>query len=238
MGALSLITGLGWGWLGDLSGAGSVRSWLAPATGSGIFITDVIHMFGISVGEQSVLSFTRALGLVAALVIGLWLLLRADKNGSLRAIGLTLLAVVLLAPVVQPWYMLWGLVLLAPVATGWIRRLLIVLSIAAVFLGLPGGVALLHDFRYSNRLYVAVALLVLLGVFLAPLGKVRRRGPPDAVADESAAALFPDGPKTPQPVHSAARGHRLPAGRPRPKGLEHVAGPAPSIGHVGTPTAE
>ena len=183
MGALSLVTGLGWGWLGDLSGAGSVRSWLAPATGSGIFITDLMHMFGFHVAEQSVLSLTRALGLVAALVIGLWLLLRADKKGSLRAIGLTLLAVVLLAPVVQPWYLLWGLVLLAPVAIGWIKRLLIILSIGAVFLGLPGGVALLHDFRYSNRLYVAVALLVLLGVFLAPLGKVRPRVASDAAEE-------------------------------------------------------
>jgi hypothetical protein len=161
-----------------------VRSWLAPATGSGIFITDLIHMVGISISEQSVLSFTRGLGLVAAGVIGVWLLLHADKKGSLRAIGLTLLAVVLLAPVVQPWYLLWALVLLSPVAVGWIKRLLIVLSVAAVFLGLPGGVALLHDFRYSNRLYVAVALLVLLAVFLAPLGKVRPAGSVETHADD------------------------------------------------------
>ena len=261
MGALSLITGLGWGWLSDLSGPGSVRSWLAPATGSGIFVTDVIHVFGISVGEQSVLSVTRAFGLIAALVIGVWLLLHADKKGSLRAIGLTLLAVVLLAPVVQPWYLLWGLVLLAPVATGWIRRWLIVLSVGAVFLGLPGGEQLLHDFRYSNRLYVAVALLVLLGVFLAPLGKVRPRGAADAPTGtgtpgsvpesleagvggagvelgELAGALVLDGPKAPRPVQSGARSHTLQGPRPRAKDLEHVTGPAPSVGHAGTPTAE
>jgi hypothetical protein len=190
-------------------------------------------------------------------------LLHADKKGSLRAIGLTLLAVVLLAPVVQPWYLLWGLVLLAPVATGWIKRWLIILSVGAVFLGLPGGEQLLHDFRYSNRLYVAVALLVLLGVFLAPLGKVRPRGAadaaerigmPDAVPgtveasnghtgaglelDELADALVLEGPKAPHPVKSGARGHTLQGHRPREKGLEHVTGPAPSVGHVGTPKAE
>jgi hypothetical protein len=235
MGALSLLTGLGWGWLGDLSGAGSVRSWLAPATGSGIFVTDVIHMVGISVTEQSVLSVTRALGLVAALVIGIWLLLRADKNGWLRAVGLTLLAVVVLAPVVQPWYLLWGLVLLAPVAVGWIKRLLIVLSIGAVFLGLPGGVALLHDFRYSNRLYVAVALLVLLGVFLAPLGRVRRAGTPDApeVGDGprpgSVEPLVPASPGAYQALNSNGRGHMARAGRPTHSELEHAAGPAPLL---------
>ena len=129
MGTLSLVTGLGWGWPGDLSGA-EIRAFVVggPATGSGIFITDVIHMVGFSVSEQSVLSFTRGLGLVAAGVIGVWLLLHADKKGSLRAIGLTLLAVVLLTPVVQPWYLLWALVLLSPIAVGWIKRLLIVLS--------------------------------------------------------------------------------------------------------------
>ena len=176
MGAISLVTGLGWGWLGDLSTPGSVRSWLAPATGSGIFVTDIMHVLGIGIAEHSVLSVTRLLGLVAALVLGVWLLLRAEQKGSLRAIGLTLLLVVLLAPVVQPWYLLWGLVLLAPVATGWIKRLLIVLSVGGVFLGLPGGEQLLHDLRYSNRFYAVVALLVLLVVFIAPLGKERRSG--------------------------------------------------------------
>jgi alpha-1,6-mannosyltransferase len=192
-------------------------------------------MVGISVTEQSVLSVTRALGLVAALVIGIWLLLRADKNGWLRAVGLTLLAVVVLAPVVQPWYLLWGLVLLAPVAVGWIKRLLIVLSIGAVFLGLPGGVALLHDFRYSNRLYVAVALLVLLGVFLAPLGRVRRAGTPDApeVGDGprpgSVEPLVPASPGAYQALNSNGRGHMARAGRPTHSELEHAAGPAPLL---------
>ncbi len=250
MGALSILTGLGWGWLGDLSDAGSVRSWLAPATGSGIFITDVLHVVRLSVSEQSVLSFTRALGLVAAGVIGVWLLLHADKRGSLRAIGLTCLAVVLLAPVVQPWYMLWGLVLLAPVAVGWIKRLLIVLSIAAVFTGLPGGVALLHDFRYSNRLYVAVALLVLLAVFLAPLGKVRRAGSTEMPADAAGIGPRPApldlpepealdagegsdlvlaGPTSPQPVHSPSRGHMRRPSRSAHGNLEPTGGPPASL---------
>ncbi len=241
MGTLSLVTGLGWGWLGDLSGAGSVRSWLAPATGSGIFITDVLHMIGVSVGEQSVLSFTRGLGLVAAGVIGVWLLLHADKKGSLRALGLTLLAVVLLAPVVQPWYLLWALVLLAPVAVGWVRRLLIILSVAAVFLGLPGGVALLHDFRYSNRLYVAVGLLVLLAVFLAPLGKVRPARPPEDLdlhekgprvvepSREDAGALVRTGSPGARHVHTPSNGHMHRPVRTKHADLEPAGGPPASL---------
>ncbi len=254
MGALSLVSGLGWGWLGNLTSPGSVRSWLAPATGSGIFLTDVIHVLGIHVGEQSVLSVTRMVGVVAALAAGLWLLLHADKKGSLRAIGLTLLLVVVLGPVVQPWYLLWGLVLLAPVAVGWLRRLLIISSGAAVFLGLPGGVALLHDFRYSNRLYVAVALLVLLAVFLAPLGRVDRGSDPGVPAEsrvpeagpevtdrsgvdrkvvrsgDPVGALVLTTSSAPQPVTSGAHSHTLQAGRSRHNDLERTAGSATSLG--------
>jgi hypothetical protein len=90
--------------------------------------------------------------------------------------GLTLMLVVLLSPVVQPWYLSWGLVVLAPVAAGWLRRVLIILSVSAVFVGLPGGHALFHAFIYSDPLEVAGALLLLLAIFLAPLGPVARLG--------------------------------------------------------------
>ena len=39
--------------------------------------------------------------------------------------GLTMLVIVALGPVVQPWYLSWGLVVLAPVATGKVRTLIV-----------------------------------------------------------------------------------------------------------------
>ncbi|MCQ4080719.1 polyprenol phosphomannose-dependent alpha 1,6 mannosyltransferase MptB [Streptomyces sp. RB6PN25] len=56
------------------------------------------------------------------------------------ALGLSLLALVALAPVVQPWYMLWGLIPIA--ATGWDRTTGDVLKVASAglaFLVLPSG---------------------------------------------------------------------------------------------------
>ena len=35
MGSLSLVSGLGWGWIANLGTPGTVRSWMAPATGGG-----------------------------------------------------------------------------------------------------------------------------------------------------------------------------------------------------------
>lgn len=175
MGALSLITGLGWSWVLNLGAPGTVRSWVAPATGAGIVLTDAAHLVGVGVSLHTMLSVTRAIGLSAALCVGLWLLWRSERIGTLQAIGLTLVAVVLLGPVVQPWYLAWGLILLAPVASGRIRSLIIGLSISSAFIGLPGGARLVTDLLHADPLQVAVALLVCLGILTVPLTPLQRQ---------------------------------------------------------------
>jgi len=175
MGALSLVTGLGWSWVLNLGAPGTVRSWVAPATGAGIVLTDAAHLVGVGVPLQTMLTVTRTLGLGGALCVGLWLLWRSERIGSLQALGLTLLLVVALGPVVQPWYLSWGLVILAPVATGRIRSLIIGLSIASAFIGLPGGHALVTDLLGADPLQVAVALLVCLGILTVPLTPLQRQ---------------------------------------------------------------
>ena len=78
-------------------------------------------------------------------VCGVWLLLNSDRIGTLKALGLTLLIFVLLGPVVQPWYLSWGLILLAPVALGQLRSLIIGLSMVTAFIELPGRHPAGHD---------------------------------------------------------------------------------------------
>ncbi len=188
MGALSLVTGLGWSWVLNLATPGTVRSWVAPATGAGILLTDLAHVFGIGISLPGMLSATRLLGLGAAAVVGVWLLLRVERFGMFKAMGITMLLVVALGPVVQPWYLSWGLILLSPVAAGKIRSLIIGLSISSAFLGLPGGRQLVWDLLHANPLTVAVALLVCLGILTVPLTpfdtqrllpRWRKRGGPD-----------------------------------------------------------
>jgi hypothetical protein len=169
MGALTLVTGLGWSWVLNLATPGTVRSWVAPATGAGILLTDLAHLVGVGVSLHSVLSVTRVLGLGTAAVVGVRLLLRCDQVGALRAMGLTMLLVVVLGPVVQPWYLSWGLLLLTPVAIGRIRSLIIGLSVFSVLVGLPGGRQLVWDLLHANPLSVALALLVCLGILTVPL---------------------------------------------------------------------
>jgi len=86
-----------------------------------------------------------------------------------------MLLIVGLGPVVQPWYLSWGLILLAPVATRKIRSLIIGLSISSAFLGLPGARQLLSDLLHANPLSVAVALLACLAILTVPLMPFDRR---------------------------------------------------------------
>jgi alpha-1,6-mannosyltransferase len=100
-----------------------------------------------------------------------YLLKNSDRIGALKALAITLLLFVALGPVVQPWYLVWGLLLLAPVAIGRWRTLIIAVSVLSPFIGLPGGRTLLDQLIHSDPLSVALALVVLLGVLLVPLGR-------------------------------------------------------------------
>ena len=64
-----------------------------------MFITWVAHLGGVGLSLSGVLTGTRFIGMVAAVVIGVWLLLNSDRIGTLKALGITMMAFVLLGPV-------------------------------------------------------------------------------------------------------------------------------------------
>jgi hypothetical protein len=144
---------------------------LAPATGIGLAISGLAHTVGIGVSLGGVLSFTRVIGLAAAGGLAAYFLWHSDRIGPLRALGLSMLWFVLLGPVVQPWYLTWGIILLAPVAAGRLRTALITLSVAVPFIGLTGGRQLINELLRANPLAVVAAVVVLVAVLIAPLGR-------------------------------------------------------------------
>jgi len=172
LGVTTLMAGFGFGWINNLLSNGTVRSWAAPATGVGMVITNTIHAVGwhtITLG--SVLSITRFIGLMAAVAFAIWLLWHSSERGWVRSLGLSLILFVELGPVVQPWYLAWGLVVLAASYQGREHFWLLLLSITGPFIGLPGGRQLLGDLVHSNPLMIAVALAILGGVLLLPMGR-------------------------------------------------------------------
>jgi alpha-1,6-mannosyltransferase len=170
MGVLSEVSGLGWGWIANLGTPDAVRSWMAPATAVGLVFSGTLHVLHIGVGLGGVLTITRLLGLMAATAIAGFCLLHKEALGTLTALGVTALAFVLLGPVVQPWYLTWGIILMAPVVTGRLRTLVLGLSIVAPFIGLTGGASLLHQLVATNPLSMVLAVGVLWAVVMVPLG--------------------------------------------------------------------
>ena len=109
----------------------------------------------------------RDAGLLIAAVIGVRLLWHAKGADTMRAMGLTMMAVVFLGPSVQPWYLAWSVVILATIAEHRLRVVLIVLSCVSCFFGLPGARKLVLQFGEANPIlivFASVALVLLLAI--------------------------------------------------------------------------
>jgi hypothetical protein len=168
----SYLAGFGFGWINNLLSNGTVRSWAAPATAVGMALGNLIHAVGLqSISITSVLSVTRFIGFSAAVAFSLWLLWHSEKRGWVRSLGLSLILFVELGAVVQPWYLAWGLVVLAASYQGREHFWLLLLSITGPFIGLPGGRQLLAGLVHSNPLLIAIAVAILGGVLLLPMGR-------------------------------------------------------------------
>jgi alpha-1,6-mannosyltransferase len=172
LGVTTVMAGFGFGWVDNLLSNGTVRSWAAPATGAGMAITNILHAVGAhGIALASVLSKTRFIGVLIAVALTLWLLWRSPERGWVRSLGLALLLFVVLGPVVQPWYLAWGLVIFAASYEGREHFWLLLLSITGPFIGLPGGRQLLAGLVHSNPLLIALAVAILGGVLIAPMGR-------------------------------------------------------------------
>jgi hypothetical protein len=172
MSVWTLLAGFGFGWINNLLSNGTVRSWAAPATAVGMALGNLLHALGLTgISISSVLSVTRLIGLLIAVAFTVWLLLHAEERGWVRSLGLSLILFVELGPVVQPWYLAWGLVLLAASYKGREHFWILLLSITGPFIGLPGGRELLRDLVHSNPLLIALAVAILGGVLVMPMGR-------------------------------------------------------------------
>jgi len=113
---LSLIAGVGLGWINALTTPGEVRTWLSPMTAVGMLLGGLLQLTGLVATNDSTVLVFRVIGILAALAITTWLCVRPQGRSVVRGAAIALFAIVALGPVVQPWYLLWSLPLFA--ATG------------------------------------------------------------------------------------------------------------------------
>jgi len=185
LGVWTWLAGFGFGWVRNLLSNGTVRSWAAPATAVGLALSDLLHGLGASTSTATVLSVTRFLGFAAAGAFAVWFLWHAERRGWVRSLGVALLLLVILGPVVQPWYLAWGIVLLAASYQGREHFWLLAMSITGPFIGLPGGRVLLAGLVHSNPLLIAVAVAILGGVLVLPMGRWTQWSWPEQSAELS-----------------------------------------------------
>jgi alpha-1,6-mannosyltransferase len=109
-----------------------VLTWLSPTTAVGKILGTVTTWVGLTDDPAPVLAGLRVAGAVAAVVIVIWLVLKPGGRSPVRGAALALATVVVLGPVVQPWYLLWFLPLFA--ATGLsVSEFRVVVVLTAVF---------------------------------------------------------------------------------------------------------
>ncbi len=182
MGALALavtavigwLSGLGFGWLFTLGTANVVRSWMSPPTLLALGTGQVGILLGLGDHTTSVLSLTRAMGVLIITVVVSWLLL-AVLRGRLHPVGglgVALGATVLLFPVVQPWYLLWAIIPLAAWATR--PRFRIAVVMVTLVVGIFGPTANGDRFALFQIVDATVASTV---IVLALIGLTQRQLP-------------------------------------------------------------
>jgi hypothetical protein len=139
--ATTAFAGTGYGWIGALDTPTLAHTWTSITTDVGYWAGRASSALGLA-SEAQVLAWVRLIGLAAAGLICLMLLRRYHTSAPVVGLGLGLAAVLALAPVVHPWYLLWAILPLAAAATTpRIRRWVMIASVAMIMTVLPGGVA-------------------------------------------------------------------------------------------------
>ncbi len=166
---LSLVAGLGWGWLHALSVPGLADTSATPLDAASDLVARVSSTTRASNQNQAVNGapgWVTTLGLLVGLAVCLALALRVRQLGPARAVGLSVLAVLLLGGAFWPWYLIVPLVLLAVAGERTDRLMGAALSLVLLFADGPGGLpnanthTVAADVWYLGWYAGAVALLV------------------------------------------------------------------------------
>ena len=95
----------------------------------------------------------------------------ADHRVTVR-LGVSLLAVVLLGPIVQPWYLMWGIAVLAITAGARTAAAIALLSVVVSLVGVVGLGQLTTEFASLGLLYQLLFVLTLAAAVVVPIRTV------------------------------------------------------------------
>jgi alpha-1,6-mannosyltransferase len=166
---LSLLAGVGLGWLTALAGSVKIINWLTVPTAA----ANLINVFGglfLPVNFYAVLDVTRIIG-VAIIAISLpllWWRFRHTDREALMGIAVVMVVVVLFVPAALPWYYTWPLAVLAALAQS--RRSIAVIAGLSTFIAViwkPDGAHGMYSWSHV-LLAAACAAVAWYSLYKAP----------------------------------------------------------------------
>ncbi|MEI7030465.1 polyprenol phosphomannose-dependent alpha 1,6 mannosyltransferase MptB [Streptomyces pratensis] len=201
-GAATVLSGTGFGWLRTQSVAANIHTALSVPSDLGLGLGELLRLL-VGADPEPVKSAVQTLGLTAALALTALLARRAMRGAvaPAHALGLSLLGLVALSPMVQPWYLLWGMAVVAATAhDGRVTASLIVLSAALVYETHPTGATPPYGFVLAAIAAVLGTLAIRRTSAVAPGVHLPSQRTPAHCPDQD------DAPPAPAPAPQNARG--------------------------------
>lgn len=116
---LTQLSGLGWGWVPNLTVPAALRSLLSPPTFIGSAVELLFVLFGVPASWRPIpVHVMQGVGMVAAVAAIAYLAWKYGRTRPMVATTGAFLVLCLGSPVVHPWYLLWGFVLLGATKVG------------------------------------------------------------------------------------------------------------------------
>jgi len=155
---VSLVTGLGWGWVHGITAGSSVTTTLSMSTALALGVSWLFGQPRRGTSFPAIANGVRTLVEVGSIVGAAVLVWRSPRLG-VRALGFALLLVGLLGPAVHPWYAVWGFAVLAATESGKPAWWLMVGAAVVSAMTQSGGGGALPNLGGSPPLSLAVFVL-------------------------------------------------------------------------------
>ncbi|MEO5834032.1 MAG: polyprenol phosphomannose-dependent alpha 1,6 mannosyltransferase MptB [Nakamurella sp.] len=139
---LTLLAGVGVGWLAALNTPGLVRSFLSATTAVSVVTGAIGTLLGLGDQTGGVLDVMHPLGTIVGTVLAGYVWWRCWRHGfdPILGLGVAIGLFVILSPVVQPWYLLWAaLPLAASTAVARYRNVTVAITVALSVMIMPSG---------------------------------------------------------------------------------------------------
>jgi alpha-1,6-mannosyltransferase len=181
MSLVTILSGLGWDWVHEISSDISVINWLSLPTAAAIVLKLATGHLNGATALDGTMRTIRSVGsaLTGVVLVGLWIV--ALRRAPLACLVVGLVAAAVLVPAVQPWYYCWALGLAGLVVTRrWMWLILMTVTVSSVIMIRPNGQGLQMDPAVISMIAgSAVASWIAL--------HVRRTSPPASTPDHDRA---------------------------------------------------